>query len=1395
MSYRDYFNIDPEYFPQVDKKIIDTKPDLWKKFYPHPSFVNLIKATVDVLKRKQKLSLWVDGAYGTGKSHAVLTLKKLLEASEQETVAYFERYGLDNFLCKDFTAQKKAGKILVCHRYGSSDISSDTDLVVAIQEGIEKALRENGIENKACVSLRESLIRYLENEENKQSFNIYASGTYRDILGGDRADDILEKLKTYKDEALRSLIAKVFKVKAVKGSFSMTASDLCEWIREVIEKNNLYNLMFIWDEFSEYFENNMRHLTGFQQIAELSATASFCLMIVTHKAEAYFSEGDPDKKKTLDRFVSPTLHISLPENIAFALMAEALRVTDDPDLAAKWVRHKSSLDNRTMQSRSAVKKKIGLTDADLSNVLPIHPYAALILQHISIYYTSTARSMFNFIKNDEGDNVHAFQWFIDHYDFSSQNPFVTIDMLWSFFYESGADKLAAGIKEVLSCYTSRIEKDLVEDERRVLKTILLLQAVSERSGNKDIFLPNDKNISLAFEGTDLEMTARKIAGKLLNTHVVTRTPLTGEVFSYYCKSAGPTVDTTPYIADAKAKNTKDMSFMTGCELRNTVELNGALKLRYALFYATISDFDAEVKKANNPADESNKIYGIVTFARDTVEKAALQKKIDAFFSANPDSEVVIIDSSVVLGETEYNEFVENYAMSLAIGSSDLNQRKTYEGYAIDVLKGWAKKIKTGDFYVYSHYVPEGERVACMSDLINRLMELNKFKYPSCLEGAFISVLNTMYDANSLQSGALCGIIEETKGTFRSGNEATKLENALKGAWKVSEYWKLSHSYIATLKTFVDGIIEKEYSKGDRISIAQIYNALKVAPYGFMPCNLTAFILGFILKEYANGFYSYSDNLTTVPLDSDKLSSMIAEIIKLENTADKRYKDKYIVTLTDSERAFNKITSLAFGIDEKTCVSVTETRLRIRDQMKSFSFPIWLIEYTLDSFSFKTSKEIVTQLIEKYCGIANNKNIDGGEKSDNDIAMEIGDIYIQHPEAVIDLQTVLTKDNCKNGMLSYLELYEGGLLPIIAKAIGDGGQYINYLSYKFNSDAANWVWNKDTVNEKINELITEYSIVETSNLILTKNSSYQETIRGWCDKIAQIRLSYSVIRNELGESKPFFEMLYNLKKANSLLDSQKKQFLALLKEHLEYFKHFMSTQADMFVKACSFYLDDLTIEDVKVMLDDDKYEFKGTFISEPNVYTEKVQKAIKEYKGTLGHIKLRTKWKELTGSEYPIDWSEKHNMPIIIMIPDNEVATARKVFGTINGKSTDERAVVEAEEYISRATYLKALNDRVACARAFADRFLGEYAVLFEDVESVMQYLKEHVLDAPYYWCESQEVFNKIKVMAKAKYTETGYGRAKTIIDSMPADEVKAYLKQLIEDNIAVGVEIMKGKKK
>ena len=164
------------------------------------------------------------------------------------------------------------------------------------------------------------------------------------------------------------------------------------------------------------------------------------------------------------------------------------------------------------------------------------------------------------------------------------------------------------------------------------------------TGNRDIFLPNDKNLTLAFEGTDLEMPAKNIAKKLLNDHVVTRTPLTGDVFSYCCKNTGASVDSTPFIKDAQNKSTKDLSFMAGCDLRNTIEFNGALKARYCLTYATLSDFDSESKKANNPDSASNNLFAIATIARDDSERVTIQKKIKSFFETYPETSVVVIDA-------------------------------------------------------------------------------------------------------------------------------------------------------------------------------------------------------------------------------------------------------------------------------------------------------------------------------------------------------------------------------------------------------------------------------------------------------------------------------------------------------------------------------------------------------------------------------------------------------------------------------------------------------------------------------------------------------------------------------------------------------------------------------
>ena len=128
-----------------------------------------------------------------------------------------------------------------------------------------------------------------------------------------------------------------------------------------------------------------------------------------------------------------------------------------------------------------MKQKARISDDELKKILPIHPYAALLLKHISSAFDSNQRSMFDFIKNDRGDEIKGFQWFIHQYGPMDENPLLTIDMLWDFFYEKGKEYLSQDIRSILDCYAFSADKIPDKAKQRVLKTVLLLQAISQRS--------------------------------------------------------------------------------------------------------------------------------------------------------------------------------------------------------------------------------------------------------------------------------------------------------------------------------------------------------------------------------------------------------------------------------------------------------------------------------------------------------------------------------------------------------------------------------------------------------------------------------------------------------------------------------------------------------------------------------------------------------------------------------------------------------------------------------------------------------------------------------------------------------------------------------------------------
>ncbi len=1392
-KYRSYFDIDEEYFPQVTKDLINKGKVDWKKFYPHTTFRKLLETIINVLTRQYKLSIWVEGSYGTGKSHAVLTLKKLLDANDNEMKEYFDKYNLSNDLLNKFQGVKSQGEILTVHRYGSSSIFNDRDLILAIQESVTDELKKKNIQNKGEIALKTAAITWLSDNTHKNFFDSLIKEKYESIFSGDTVDTLIEKLNNSSEASVVSIMNKIFQVADEEGisALKLDIPGLIGWIRSIISRNNLKAIVFVWDEFTEYFLHNRNALTGFQAIAELSATDPFYLTIVTHKSAALFDDTDADKKKILNRFVEPTCKIELPENMAFQLIGAAMEKTKDPILLDEWKLAADDLNDRLKDSRTLVKNSAKITDKELIDILPVHPYTALLLKHISSAFNSNQRSMFDFIKNDRGEDVKGFQWFIDNCGPEDDDPLLTIDMLWDFFYEKGKEYLTTDIRTILDTFARQNVTALTEEEQKVLKTILMLQAISQKVGDSvELFIPNDRNVNNAYDGSDLENgRAEHIAEKLVRDEILFKKPM-GQGKTQYSAmiNAGDSAVIGKH-KDELTKQTTTMALVNTGEVLEAITVPSALRLRYVFKAATVDNFKNTINTLRNQElNYVNKILVVVTFAKSDEESTALSKSIREVVQDST-YKMIFLDASLTpLGKDGFDQYIDNLANSSYHMNKDRSLATQYDNLSKEVLKKWKDRIYNSELMLYSNNTPNGERIVNADELNEVFMRFDKQIYDLGLEQ--YSVIDNMFMSSSLKQGAECGARQVTAGTFRSSNPNTKLEKALEDAWEVEEYWKIpekKNKQIVKIKIAVEELVQKAFNEDGKVSIRAIYDMLKQPPYGFMPCNMTGFVMGFLLKEYATDSYQWSDTLNSDNMSVIKLKEMIEEVIKLQMAPNLHYRDKYIVTMTEEARVFASVTANVFEIPINQCASIEQTRIRICNKMKELGFPLWCLKYIMDSIQLSTDSEAMKKLIDNYSGLANTNNI-AGNRTESDFALEIGKICIENTNAANELAFLVTKENCQNGMKKYIEMINGGELLRLSNEINDHGAFITVVKQKFDADSANWVWNVETASQKIQETIIDYRIIAKSNTVNSKVDNLNAAIHEWCEKIGYIKVSYDATKTYAEDVSPLLEILCQIKKTSTILDSQKKRFLEFLDAQLDLFVLYYKNQMDYFKSSCSFELDGLSDEEIAEVFSKVGY---GMFTKDKSEYLRLIGNTVSEYKENQGKAKLKNMWREKTGTSTPKEWSNKYRMPILCMIPHDEVPTAKEAFDAIQKNTADKSIVNKSLKYFEGATFFELLNQEEARNKSFIQNIIKGYDVMLLDVQMVKEYLNSKVSAEPYDWYQSAEVERKLKELAEHEYTINGSTQALALIDNMDEAIVKDYLKRLIKYNILVGMEIIK----
>ncbi len=1376
-KYCEYFDVNESYFPCIDESAINAGAP-WETTYPHETFIDLLNSAEKMLGGTTNRSIWIHGAYGTGKSQCAYALKKILEVPNDELHAYWDRYEplkKNKALLEKLIGHKEQG-VLTAYRYASGSITSPQLLFLAVQESIRAALDAVPGSYKGENTLKESVIAWLTDSSHNAFVNsLLQKPEWVSEFSQSSADEIINSLRKRSD--VSSLMESIFKMAEKEGitALSLTADSLCAWIKDIVAQNHT-KVVLIWDEFSGFFRQNRNSLDEFQKIVALCQETHFYFVIVTHPitsiAGASISKDDP-MSVVQQRYKQ--IEITLPPNIAFELIGHAFSVI--PAAKDQWEVMTGDLNSKISASKIAVMKAaVVKSDSVMQHMLPIHPMAALVLKNIASAFQSNQRSMFDFIKTPKDLDVHAFQWFIQNTRPDSDRSLLTVDMLWDFFYEKGKDYLTSDIKLILDTYPQ--QTNLTEKEKVVLKTILIMQAVDQRLGGTiPVLKATDQNLSYAFEGDwDVyENECKSIAKALVKKGVLIQTPIADgkQVYSAAVLAGdGAKIDR---LKDEVRKNgTITKLVEEGTQLASAISLTPPLRLRYAvntdtgaLPVVTVTNF-VKMMDQLKVKDTSWHFFAVLALARTDEEAQTFRNMIKKTIGNAEYKTILVIDAlSSPLGLELFEEYVSYSAMSMYYNGNNNQQSKDNARKAREVLdRTWRDRIHDGSFIVWSYANQDGEK-ATGANAVHTIMQtvvLNRYNHvPDFTKGLTESQLKNTQTKQVAKYGFG---LSDVKGLI-AGCEKTVLGKV----WNRDTYWsdqELEKEPISIIKRSVDKLIHEAFRENGRISIDEICELLETA-YGFAPCNLTAFVLGFLLKEYkGDPFRSQDSEGLRESMTPDKLSEMIG------NYYSKKAKTTYIVSLTPEEKSFYELTEKAWRITPNTCTSPTQASSLIQAKMRDFVYPVWTLE--------EVDNTGVYDIVKKYIAL-----IQSDGKAAHTIAIEIGKIGMQRSSCGDHLQALLTADNCLNGMSLFIQHFEGGKLSTLAKEIGASDHVLSDIKKLFSvKHAAQWI--ASTGEDEIRKLTVEYSFVKVTNALLNVSKDSKEgAFKSWRELLKFLGLSCESIQAKYPALNNLFTLLLKIVNYEDILPDNMKMLRDELTIHNTEMHDLLSSPLNSFIDLYAPYLTGFSHEECEIIKNSITEDM---FVLSATKGNAVVKKAADDYRKGQVKDQLFRLWSERTGgTKSPKHWSEHYKTPILCCIDPEIYGEAKKAFAVLNSSQHSESEIKMALEFCEGADFFDVIADSDYRNKCFMEQIVGCYSKLLPDITAIRSALEDTDI-APYDWADDPRIKAKIKNMASVEYNAGGSDAAINTIESMPIDQLKTWLKQLAVSDMELGVKII-----
>lgn len=924
-KYKDYIKLNSEFVPVFSDGIDRENPGIWKSFYPHQTFNEIVECLFKALEMRRtedRKSIWVVGAYGTGKTFASFVLKHILEDDLDDVKEFIVKNPMQSNFIPRLEAIRDSGKVLVVHRSASSDVTGDNMFFNILQTSVRKILAQNGCSYMGGRTSYDKILDTLKNENSPFNFKIVFN-THRNYFSEFASpQDVISFLEMKGPELSAELLERISEV-MIESNFyyASSASDIREWISDIIKGNNLKAIVFIWDEFSDFFKLNPT-VTGFQEITQFSETIPFYFVLITHRNVDQLIHELGTRKKLEARFSNKV--ISMPEFTAIELISRVigtvLEAQDD------WEKIKVSLWDSVKKAETLISRntsEVNITSA-LKKLLPLHPYASYILTTFSQAVSSNQRTMFQFLEEESRNG--NFQWFIENNSVEDW-PLMTADYLWDYFFQLDNVDFDENIRNKIS-YFQINEKQCANDiELKIFKATMLFD-VMQWKVKHPLLRPTLSNISAAFSGTPAVDKVRMTLDKLVQNHALNGVKEDVEDILYIVASTDISSTELQKLQTEIATSITFEKIISdpAYPIYKGFELKGYLEVRFNIHHFSCNNFRTKVYELQN--HEPNIIPLALIYARTESDLPKIDQLIQQFKS----DEYVLINTGLPLGEQEWNDFVTQRAYEKHYTDrGDSDRGKFHNQSASNILERWRQRLEATQMKVYATENFEKVFVGIFQ-FKQVLKEINLINFQQGAEN-IIDTDHLFKTAGYSDKTVKMGMNKEPVATPYKGIK-DKLEGS--GIWNNEHYWQVhSNHAVSQMKIALESFIEKKFNEGKPVGIYELWEEVRKKPFGLMRCIISAFLFGFLMKEYANGNYYKYDEYNSVELTYDGL----ADIINLAIKDDSKSKNQFIIKMKPEHKQLCEILCSVFKLPPNNN-ALNSLRLGIRKYLCDANLPLW-----------------------------------------------------------------------------------------------------------------------------------------------------------------------------------------------------------------------------------------------------------------------------------------------------------------------------------------------------------------------------------------------------------------------------------------------------------------------